>query len=227
MSYSQREFGIRELCMALYKKIAIIIAVGISFAATSFIVSYYVLEPKYESTTQIYLLSKPDNPSEVTYSDLEISTQLIKDYMILITSRIVTEQVIKELKLDMNHADLVKLIHIENPNDSRVLNITAEYKDPLIAKRIADTAREVTSNLITSVTGQKQVSRIIEANLPDQPAAPDVKRNTLLGGAFGAVISAFIILLLYVSDDTVKRPEDIEKYLGINVLSTITVKKDN
>ena len=224
-TFEEREFDIKELLQVVCKRIWIIFTVGIAAAIILFLVSNYVLEKKYEATTQIYVMSKETGSKDVTYPDIQISSDLIKDYMILATSRLVTEQIIKELGLDINHENLVKLIHIENPDETRVLNIKVQYNDPVKAKMIADAIREKTSNVMAGIIGNEYVSKIVEANLPESPITPNVKKNIVLGGALGILGSVFICLLMYMADDTIKTADDVEKYLDISVLSTIQVHK--
>ncbi len=224
-AFQEREFDIRELWHVIYKRKWIILLVGIITAVILFLVSNYVLVWKYESTTQIFIFSKEINSPDVTYEDIQVSSDLIKDYMILATSRLVTEQVITELGLNMKHEDLIKLIHIDNPDETRILNIKVLYSDPVTAKRIADAIREATTKLITKITENEYVSQIVEGNLPDKPTMPNVKRNTALGGAIGIMVSVFICLLKYLADDTIKTPYDIEKYLEMRLLSTIKNKR--
>lgn len=222
----EREFDIRELLLVMIKKIWLIFFVGACSGIIIFLISYFVIDWRYEATTQIYILSRQDDASQVSYSDVETSSYLIEDYKTLATSRLVSEQVIRKLKLNLRHEEFVKLIHIENPADTRVLFIKAEYQDPVIAKQLADAVRDATNSLFSSLTNDNQVSRIVEANIPDKPSAPDVKRNTILACALGFTISTFIILLHYISDNTIKSSYDIEKILDIKVLSTIRLQKD-
>ena len=221
------EYDTRELWKVVIGKKWVITAIGLSCAILIFLISYFVLEWRYESTTQIYLLSKEDSIAEVTYADLQVSSSLIKDYMILTTSRLVTKQVIKELGLDLKHEDLVKLIHVENPEETRILNIRVEYNNPVIAKKIADAVREATTSLITTLTDNGQISRIEEANISERPATPNIKRNTVLGGVLGVMVSAFIYVLRYLADNTIKTTKDIEKYLEMQVLCNIPIKNLN
>jgi capsular polysaccharide biosynthesis protein len=214
----EREFDIRELLQVIMKKKWIILFVGACSGIIIFLISYFVIAWKYESTTQIYVLSKQDNASQVSYSDMETSNYLIEDYKTLATSRLVTQQVIAKLKLELKQEELVKLIHIENPTDTRVIFIKADYKDPEIAKQLADAVRDATNSLISSLTNDNQVSKIVEANIPEEPSTPDVKRNTLLACVLGAMISAFVILLHYLSDNTIKNSYDIEKILDFRFL---------
>ena len=67
------------------------------------------------------------------------------------------------------------------------------------------------------------VKTVEEANLPDSPSSPSVMRNTLIVAILGILISAGIIILVFMLDDTVKTPEDVETYLGLNVLASIPV----
>ena len=58
------------------------------------------MTPTYQSVTKIYILNKQDSSStNVTYNDLQVGTQLVKDYSELIKSRFVLEAVIEQLDL--------------------------------------------------------------------------------------------------------------------------------
>ena len=92
------EIDLREVCLIILGKIWLILLVGFFTAAMGFVFSQFVIEPVYESTTQIYILNKQDN-NTVTYSDVQLGTQLTKDYAELIQSRFVLESVMEELQL--------------------------------------------------------------------------------------------------------------------------------
>ena len=62
----------------------------------------------YTSTTSMYVLSRTEGNASVTYNDLQTSTQLTQDYMELVSSRPVLEQVIAVLNLDMTTEELEK-----------------------------------------------------------------------------------------------------------------------
>ena len=50
-------------------------------------------------------------------------------------------------------------------------------------------------------------------------------KNMALGGILGIVLAIGIIVLIYVLDDTLKTPEDVENFLGLNVLTSIPVSE--
>ena len=62
--------------------------------------------------------------------------------------------------------------------------------------------------------------------VPSAPTSPDVTRNTALGALAGLAISAGIIVLRTIMNDTIRSEDDIEKYLGIPTLAVIPDRKD-
>jgi capsular polysaccharide biosynthesis protein len=218
------EIDLKELWMVLMRRVWLLIGAGIVLALVAFLLSKFVITPQYESTTKIYILNKQDNTQAITYSDLQSGTQLTKDYMTLVTSRPVTEQVIGDLGLDMKHKDMVEIIKVSNPQDTRILSITVKYKDPFMAKKIADAIREAAAVHIKDVMNIEQVSIVEEANIPEEASSPNTLRNTMLGGIVGIILSAGIVILVHVLDDTIKTPDDIERYLGVSILSSIPMQ---
>ena len=69
------------------------------------------------------------------------------------------------------------------------------------------------------------VNTIEEANLPSSPSSPNVTRNIAIGAMLGILIAAGIIVLIYILDDTIKTPDDVEHYLGLNVLTSIPIEE--
>lgn len=220
------EINLKELGTELTRKLWIMVLAGIGLGVAVFLVNYFVIESKYESTTKIYVLNKQDSSAAITYSDLQTGTQLTKDYMTLVKSRPVTKQVISQLKLDITHEDLVKIISVENPADTRILNITVKYTDPYVAKQISDAVREASALHITKVMDIEQVNIVEEANIPEVPTSPNVIRNTVIGVVLGIFIATFIVSFFYIVDDTIITPDDIEKYLELSILSSIPYQKD-
>ncbi|QEK18919.1 hypothetical protein LAJLEIBI_02942 [[Clostridium] hylemonae DSM 15053] len=46
-----------------------------------------------------------------------------------------------------------------------------------------------------------------------------------IGGLLGLIIALGIIVLIFVLDDTIKTPDDVEHYLGLNVLTSIPIQE--
>ncbi len=218
------EIDVREVLMVLLHKWWIIILVGIIGATATGIISKYIIQSVYTSTAKVYVINRQDE-TRMTLSDIQMGTQLTKDYMILVKSRPVTEQVISNLNLEMTQEQLAQIIEVNTPEDTRILEIMVKYPDALMAKQIVDALAEVSSEQMVNVMEMEKVNIVEEGNLPIEPSSPNIMRNTLLGGMVGFAVTSLICVIIYMMDDTIKTTEDIEKYLGITTLGIIPLEE--
>ena len=204
----------------------LIISAGLFFALVGLFVSKFVVHPVFDSTTKIYILNKEENQT-VTYSDVQISTQLTSDYAELIKSRYVLEEAIQRLNLvDKTYKDLAKVVKVDTPSDTRIVAITAKDEDPLMAMAIANCIREVSSEHITNVMDIDAINVAETANVPTEKASPSVFRWTVISGFAGTVIVAFFVVLGFLMDDTIKSNDDVERYLGLSTIGLIPLSSD-
>lgn len=224
----EMEIDLRELFFALMGKVHFLILAFILGALILYLVSITLLPKKYQSSTSIYVLNRQDN-NVVTYSDLQTGTQLTKDYAELVKSRSVTEKVISQLKLntiytDMKNLDsseLAGMISVANTTDTRIIRITVTDTNPARAQDIANAIREAASLHIEEVMDIEAVNVVDYAEMPMKSVSPNILMNTLIGAVGGALAAAFLIILFHLSDDRIKGPDDVEKYLGVGILGTI------
>ena len=116
------EIDLLEIISILLNRFWVIFGAALLAAAAGFMISKFVLTPTFESTTKIYILNKSENTT-VTYSDVQMGTQLTKDYAELINSRYVLETVIGQLSLpEMEYKDLLKKVSVHTPTDTRIVS---------------------------------------------------------------------------------------------------------
>ena len=215
-----------ELFSALWAKKTIIILSAVFMALVAFVGTKMFVTPKYTSVTKLYVMEKNDDSSaSVTYSELQSGSMLTKDYMELVKSRPVLEKTISKLNLDMEPEDLVDMIKTDTPTDTRIMSISVESEDPKEAKQIADALRKAVSVQIKDIMNADSVNTVEEGNLPTKASSPSVKKNMAIGALLGLIVSMGLTVLIYVLDDTVKTPDDVEKYLGLNVLTSIPIQE--
>ena len=219
------EIDLGAIFSILLDRLLLIFFVGLFVALLGFGASNFVIAPTYESTTGIYILNKEDNAS-VTYSDVQIGTQLTKDYAQLISSRYVLENVIQQLSLELDYAELNKKIDITTPTDTRIVNITVSDNDPVVAMNIANAVREVASEHIRNVMDIDAVNVVETANMPTKKASPSVTMWTLIGGFIGVILVSALIILNFILDDTIKTSEDVERFLGLSTLALIPMAEE-
>ena len=218
------EIDVLELFHVLLDKIWVIILAGAVAALAVVAATILFITPQYQSTTKMYVLSKQDS-NTLTSQDMQTSLSLTKDYAELIKSRTVTEGVITQLNLDMTHEQLLSKITVDSATDTRILSISVRDADPYVACEIANAIRDVAANHIKNVMDIDAVNVVETANIPENKISPSIKKNGLVGGVAGVAVAIAIILITYLSNDTIKTQEDVERYLGLSTLGTIPMSE--
>ena len=213
------EIDVVELLFALRKKLWMIILAAMIGCLGAGIYSKVILSPVYTSTSMVYVLSKETTLTSL--ADLQIGSQLTKDYSVMITSRPVLEEVIEKQKLSLSYNQLKSMIRVSNPADTRILNMSVSDTDPVRAKSIVDAVAKASSDYIGDIMEMIPPKIIENGVVPDNPTSPNIKKNAALGGlALSAAVCGFITLQV-IMNDTIRSEEDVSRYLGISVLAVI------
>ena len=218
------EIDLLELFYALKKQILWIILAAIVGGTLAFAGTKLLMTPMYESTTTMLVLTKETTLSSL--ADLQMGSQLTKDYSILITSRPVLTDVIDQLDLDMDYKQLKNMITVTNQDDTRILQLSVEYSDAKQAKEIVDKLSEVASEYIGDKMEVTPPKIIEKGEVPTSRSNTGVAKMAVMGVLAGMILCAGVIVIRTIMDDTIKSEEDIEKYLGLSTLSVIPDRKD-
>lgn len=216
------ELDLKDLFMELvsfWQVIVLALALG---AVIAFAVSRFLMTPKYEATSELYVLSK--STSITSLADIQTGTSLTNDYMVVVKGRPVLEQVIANLGLNETYRSLRDKVSLENPSNSRILMITVRDENPLVAKTIADKIAEVGADFIAMKMDQDAPTIIQYGYADGEPVSPNTMKNTVIGGFLGMLLAVAVIVLSYLFNDTIMTAEDVEKKLGLNVLGSLPLE---
>lgn len=224
------EIDLREIAGLLLSRLWLLILSGVLIGSIAGFVTRVTYVPTYTSTAQLYIIGNSGLSSALMdLSSLQIGSQLTQDYMVLMESRPVIEQVVDNLELDMTYEEIIEsnMIEIENQDNTRILKISVTTEDPELSKRIVN-------NLIR--VGKRRIAEVMQASEPNivhdgvtgvLSEGSHFIRNIALGLIVGAFITGFIVVVAYLMDDTIKSSEDLEKYLGLNTLGTIPLAEEH
>lgn len=207
-----------ELFHVLLRRWYLILICGFLGAAAAFGYTKIRIVPQYEASSMIYILEASD-------INLSLSKQLTVDFATLAKSRPVVEKVIDELELNATYEQLVSTITIANPSDTSILKISVRNPDPELACEISNAISDATAERVASVMMTDKPSKVEDAVVPQYPISPNVKKNVMMGGMFGIVVMAGILVVMYLLDDRIKSEEDIERYLGLTTLASIPISR--
>ena len=219
-SRQEIEIDLLELAVVLLRKIWILILCLVIGATAAGLGTKYFITPQYESTSMIYIYSK--TTSITSLADLQIGTQLTVDFQIIATTREVIEAAAEELDLRENYETLVKKVTIDNPSNSRILEITVKDSDPRVAAALSNTIADVLRERVAEVMNTDEPSVVQSAVVAQSPVSPSITKNMAIGGILLMLLAAAIIVIRHLMDDTIKTEDDVEKYLGLNVLAVIS-----
>jgi capsular polysaccharide biosynthesis protein len=135
--------------------------------------------------------------------------------------------VIENLGLDEDYDSMLGKITLNNPSDSRILEITVTDPDPQRAKLIADEMAEVSSAFIAEKMDQDPPSIIQYGYADGDKVSPSIRKNTVLGALIGMVLAIAVVVVIYLMNDTIMTQEDIEKKLGLTMLGTLPLEEDS
>ena len=212
-----------ECLQIIRKRLWIVVATTLLCSVASAIISFYFLEEVYQANTVLYV-GKSANADEdyILYNELLVGDKLVNDYRELVKSRLITSTVIEELGLEgMTIGALSSRLGVSQKNNTRLIEITAQDTDPKLAMDIANKVAEVFKEKVVELMDEENVQVIDEAILPQAPIKPNKKLNIAIGTFMGMMLGLGIIFLIEYLDNTVKTPEDVQKYVELTVIGTI------
>ena len=218
------EIDLLDLFFLLLSNFVFIVVGAIVVGAIVFAYNTFLVKPTYTSTTSMYVLNRNSTDSNgLNTSDLSVANYLTKDYVQMIRSRTVVENVIASLDLDMTVSGLLEELSVNSQTDTRIIQISITDGDPYRARDIANMLRIKAAEHIKNVMNIEAVNVVDEANVPSTKTGPKTLRNTLIGGFIGALLVAAYFIVLYLMDDKINTAEDVESYLGLSVLGQLPI----
>lgn len=218
-SYMEEEIDLIEIFYAVLSRWAIILLTTVVLATLGYCYGRFLVTPQYASTSALYVLSK--STSITSMADIQVGANLTNDYMIVVTGRPVLEQVIENLGLEETYDELANKVTVKNETNTRILKITVSDSDIKRAKMIADDIAEVSSAFISEKMDQDPPTIIQYGYTDTRPVSTSPNRYALIAAMIGFVLSSGITILLYMLNDKIMTPEELEKKTGLNTLATL------
>ena len=220
----EEELDLTRIFFALIKRIWIILIIAVVCACGAAGYTHFRIAPTYTSTSSMVVLTKETTLTSL--ADLQLGSQLTKDYTVLITSRPVLETVIDNLEIEMSYKTLKQQISIQNPEDTRILYISVTTNDAKQAKAIVDELASVSALFIGDTLEITPPKIIEEGEVAAAKTGPNLTKNTILGFLGGMVLICAVIIILELLNDSIRSEEDVEKYLGLPVLAVVPNKEE-
>ena len=180
--------------------------------------------PTYSATSKLYIVNP--NSASINITDLQLGTVLTLDYQEVFKTWEVHEMVREELNLPHSYEMMQSLISVYNPEDTRLLYITATYYDAQTAADIANAYAKAAKEFIINTMRGEEPSDFSIALVPSVARVQSKTGALVKGFLLGSVLAAGLLTLLFVLDDRPRTPEDIAMYGGIPTLAVLPSTKE-
>ncbi|MGG0744656.1 Wzz/FepE/Etk N-terminal domain-containing protein [Priestia megaterium] len=224
----EETISLRDLFQVLRKRIWLIILITIISATISAIISFFVLTPVYQTSTQILVNQAKSEQQLYNVGAVQTNVQLISTYNDIIKSPAVLDKVIDQLNLDSSAQGLSGKIQVTSSENSQVAQITVQDTNAKRATQIANATASVFQKEIPKIMNVDNVSILSKADLTasKSPVKPQPVLNVAIAVVVGLVLGIGLSFLLEYLDNTIKTEQDIENILGLPVMGVITNIKD-
>ena len=178
--------------------------------------------PMYSATSKLYIVGSQG--SSLNIADLEMGSMLTMDYEEVFHTWEVHEMVRSQLGLDYSYGQLQGMISVSNPEDTRVLYITARNANAQLAADIANAYATAAKTFILQTMDTEEPNVFSIALVPSVASRVSKATEAMKGFVFGAVIALAIIVVWFLLDDRPRTPEHIQQAAGIPTLAVVPVQ---
>ena len=216
------EIDLVKLFWAIRERIVLIIILTVIGGGIAAAISLFAIPKQYTSTSKMLVLTKETTLSSL--ADLQMGSQLTNDYTVLIKSRPVLQKVIDNLGLNMDYRVLNGELSVNNPTQTRILEISIKDQSPEMAMTIVNEVSNVAADYISEKMEVTRPNIIEEGILPTSKTSPSNTKNTMIGALLGLLIGVAIAVINELMNDAIYTEEDVERYLGLTTLASIPDK---
>lgn len=214
------EFNITDFLKYYFGKLLIVFLFALLGLVGSLYYTANMQVAEYKSETKIVLANQT---TDITVNDVSLNKNLIPTYREIIKSTKVLSKVIENLNLNISVDDLSKKIHVKSTNDTEIITIYVIDKDKYLSSSLANEVANIFKDEIKAYYPIENVNILDYAEVEEEAYNVNPVKQYIIGGTFGFLLGSMIVFLIYYFDDTVKTSEDVEKKIGLSVLTTVPI----
>lgn len=225
---NNREFytiDVLHIFKSLWRRVWVIAFCGLLAATIGFSISAFIISPTYSSYIKLYVnnssISLGNTSVTFTPSELSAAQSLIRTYGDILDSRSTLERIIEKAGVDYTWKELSEMITYAPSNETEIMRVTVTCEDPYEASRIANTIAEVLPVRISEIINGATME-VVDSAIPDvNKIAPSITKYTAVGLVLGALLSAIVLVVLALMDDTIHDEEYVLRTYDYPILGKV------
>ncbi len=196
---------IKHVLHSLLYKIWIIVLVGVISGTAGYLYTSRMVTPKYSAHIDLYVNNnnETDSSGKLTTSDINAAKGLIKMYEVILKNHVTFNDVIEKGDFKYTASQLNSMVSVSALNDTAAMRVTVTHTDAQEAADIANCIAEVLPARISEIIDGSS-TKVVAPALPNtSKVSPNVTRSTVTYAMIGMLISAAVISIFAVMDDTI------------------------
>lgn len=227
---NEQEIDLIELSKKLVKHLPMIFLFAIVIGALSFVLSSFIITPKYDSNATMIVSNSTQNNDQnpqanVDYGQIQANKALISTYSEIVKSKGIADKVIKNLGLDMDYDEFSSKVSIEPVKDTQIISVKVVDTIPERAMDIANETANIFKGSIGDIMKVDNVQILDGATLPEEPSSPKIAKNTAIGLVLGFVLGMAVALFRELADSSVNSAEEVTEFFDIPVIGIVPDRK--
>lgn len=213
--------------LILAKRWAWLLIVGIVICSgATYLITKFFISPTYDASAKIIIkVSTSDSQNDNTLAAIAMLptfTQVVLDPKVL-------KPVAAAHRMDL--AQLTQAVSATQQSNTLILQIDVKDKNPRLATQLAN---EVGQSFLTNYlqpiytippntlrTNGQIAGVLLPAEVPTIPVQPKPSLDTLVGAAVGLGLAIAIIVLFEWLNDHLSSPDEVQKLLGVDLLTVL------
>ncbi|WP_298787488.1 YveK family protein [uncultured Marinococcus sp.] len=226
----KESISVLEILKIAKKHMGLIFSIVLITLIVGAIITFFVLTPRYQASTQVLVNQSQNENEELTTTDLQSSRELISTYNVIMTSPAILEPVLEKTNFQSSTSDLRSKISVTAEEESQVATVTIEDTSPQKAVKLANTLAETFEQEISTIMDVDNVSILSQAKIAESntPVYPQPVLNLFISLMIGLILGVSLAFMIEFLDKSIKNEEDITEELSLPILGTIPIidKKD-
>ena len=217
-----------KLLRNLQRRWKLLVAVTVMGAIAGFVLSSFVIAPRFQSISDLYVTNKNEkavnvgDENAVNIQDITASQKLVDTYIVMLQTNSVTDKVLKKLQdKKMTEKQLLRYITFSSVNNTEILRMTVETESPELSLKICKAYTDVATQSLEDIVGAGSVSVLSTPMLPVSPSYPSIPKFTVAAALIALLGTVGIITFATMMKTTVTDEKSLTETYAVPVLGSV------
>ncbi|PKM93719.1 MAG: hypothetical protein CVU84_14145 [Firmicutes bacterium HGW-Firmicutes-1] len=223
---NDHKISFRDYYIKILSKVWVILTMGIIGTLGSYYVTMNFVEPTYEATVTLYNGNKTTGYSQLNKEEELINSELMDDYIELLKSGQVQEEIIQRSEYNLTDSSLEKNLDIVVMHGTRFIYLKFKHKNPEYSMRIVNQLSNSWIKKAEEIMGVDNLQILQYAKSPIDPITPVLRQNVIQTTVLFVLIGFVWVSCRVNNTKKISSEKAIVEEAGLVVLGTVTNMKE-